>query len=213
MDIGCGAGFFIACLRRYGWDVKGIDIYEWATEFARKKLKLNVFTGIVEDNQFNEKYNIITMYHILEHLPNPIRSLKKVSEIIADVGVLIIKGPNLASFDRLWHGKNWRGYDLPRHLYHFTLQSYRMTLEKAGFSVQKIMFQYWDPVAHLMEIRLGDGIRKDHPPGSIEKFIKSGRYNNLIFKGIDKIEGIMAKLLNLKGRDLTIYSKKEKEVI
>jgi 2-polyprenyl-3-methyl-5-hydroxy-6-metoxy-1,4-benzoquinol methylase len=52
LDIGCGAGFFIACLRRYGWDVKGIDVSEWAAEFAREKLKLNVFTGTVEDIQY-----------------------------------------------------------------------------------------------------------------------------------------------------------------
>jgi len=77
LDIGCSAGFFITCLRRYGWNVSGIDISEWATEFARKKLELNVFTGTVEDIQYNEKYDIITMYHILEHFPNPIESFKK----------------------------------------------------------------------------------------------------------------------------------------
>ena len=77
LDIGCSDGFFITCLRRYGWDVSGVDISEWATEFARKKLELNVFTGTVEDIQYNEKYDIITMYHILEHFPNPIESFKK----------------------------------------------------------------------------------------------------------------------------------------
>lgn len=86
LDIGCGVGFYIACLKRYGWDVKGIDISEWATEFARKKLELNVFTGTVEGNQFNEKFDIITMYHKLEHLPVPLRTLIKVSEILSDNG-------------------------------------------------------------------------------------------------------------------------------
>jgi len=82
LDIGCGAGFFITCLKRYDWDVSGIDISEWATEFARNKLKLNVFTGTVEEIEFDDKFDVITMYHFLEHLPDPVGSLKKVSEII-----------------------------------------------------------------------------------------------------------------------------------
>lgn len=212
LDIGCGVGFFIACLRRYDWDVSGIDISEWATEFARKKLELNVFTGTVEGIQYNEKFDIITMYHILEHFPNPIRSLKKVSEIIADDGVLIIKGPNLGSFDRIWHGEKWRGYDLPLHLYHFTPNTYQTILERAGVCVQKIVFQYWDPFTHLMEIKLGDGIRADHHPDAIEKFDKSKKYSSFVFKGIRRILYITTKLLNLKGRDLTIYAKKKADL-
>lgn len=212
LDIGCSAGFFIACLKRYGWNVTGIDISEWASKFARERLGLKVFTGIVEDIQFNEKFDVITMYHVLEHLPDPVGTSKRVSEIITDNGVLIVKGPNLASFDRTWHGKNWRGYSDQTHLYYFTPKTYQMVLEKAGFSVQKMVFQYWDPVTHLMEIRLGDGIRADHPPDAIERFNKSKTYNNLIFKSINKMVYITAKLLNLKGRDLTIYAKKERYI-
>lgn len=137
LDIGCGTGFFIACLKKYGWDVAGVEISEWASKFAKKKLGLNVFTGSVEEIEFDDRFNVITMYHILEHLPDPVRTLKRVSELLARDGVLIIKGPNLASFDRIWHGKKWRGYDLPFHLYHFTPETYRALLEKAGFSVQK----------------------------------------------------------------------------
>jgi len=150
------------------------------------------------------------MYHTLEHLPYPLQSLKRVSELLADDGVLIIKGPNLGSFDRIWHDKrarDWRGYDVPFHLYHFTPKTYQMILEKAGFSVQKVTFQYWDPVAHLMEIMLGDGIR-DHPPDVTKNFKKSKIDNNPIFRYIDRSIRIVARLLNLKDKDLTIYAKK-----
>ena len=204
LDIGCGAGFFIACLKRYGWDVTGIDISDWASEFARKKLGLNVFTGTVEHGLFDERFDVVAMYHILEHLPDPLGTLKKISETIAGDGFLVIKGPNLASFDRVWHGENWRGYTDRSHLYYFTPKTYQTILESAGFSVQKTIFQHWNPIAHLMEIRLGDGIRADHPSDTIKK---SNR-NSFVFKGISKGMHIMTKLLNLKGRDLTIYAKK-----
>jgi 2-polyprenyl-3-methyl-5-hydroxy-6-metoxy-1,4-benzoquinol methylase len=208
LDIGCGTGFFIACLKRYGWKVTGMDISEWASKFAREKLGLNVFTGSVEEIQLNERFDVITMYHNLEHLPYPLKTLKSISEILTPNGVLVIKGPNLASFDRIWHGKCWRGYTDPSHLFYFTPKTYCRIIEKVGFSVQKTIFQYWDPVAHLMETRLGDGARADHPPDAIKKIRENERYNNFIFKGIHKIGYIMAKLLNLKGRDLTIYAKK-----
>lgn len=208
LDIGCGAGFFIACLKGYDWDVTGIDVSEWASGFARDKLGLNVFTGGVEDVPFNEQFDVITMYHVLEHLPNPLKTLKRVSEILANDGVLVIKGPNLASFDRIWHGKNWRGYDPPFDLYHFNPKTYRMMLTKAGLSIQKIVFQYWDPLAHLLEIRLGDGLRGDHPSDVIENFYRSRGCNNVIFKGINKITHTITRLLSIKGRDLTIYAKR-----
>ncbi len=212
LDIGCGAGFFIACLKRYRWVVTGIDISEWASEFAKKKLGLDVFTGNVEEIQFNERFDVITMYHILEHLPDPLKTLKRVSELLSDDGILVIEGPNLSCFDRIWHGKNWRGFDLPRHLYHFTPGTYRMILKKAGFFCAKVQFQYWNPVAHLMEIRLGKGIRAGHPSDAIGRFYNSDIHNNVIFKSVNKILGIMVKLLNLKGRDLTIYTAKRKSV-
>lgn len=207
LDIGCGAGFFIACLKRYGWDVRGIDISEWATNFAREKLDLDVLMGSIEDVEISDQFDVITMYHILEHLSHPLQSLKKVSEILSNDGVLVVKSPNLASFDRIWYGTNWRGYTR-FHLYYFTPKTYQMLLERAGFSIQKIVFQYWDPISHLKEIKLGDGIHADHPSDIFEKFYRSKKYNNLIFKSIYKIVYFMAKLLNLKGRDLTIYAKK-----
>ncbi len=207
LDIGCSAGFFLACLKKYGWDVTGVEISQWASNFARKKLGLKVYTGKVEDVNFSDQFDVITMYHVLEHLPNPSNTLEKVYDILDTNGVLIINGPNFASFDRIWHGKEWRGYDLPFHLYHFTPDTYRAFLEKTGFSVQKIKFQYWNPVIHLMEIGLGDGIKADHPPETVKV-----SDNSIFLKSINKVGFILAKLLNLKGRDLTIYAKKRNEL-
>ena len=212
LDIGCGAGFFMACLKRYGWDVTGVDISEWAGKFAVERLGLEVFTGNVEDIQFSDKFDVVTMNHVLEHLPDPIKTLKKVSEIIAKEGILIINGPNLNSFDRIWHGRKWRGYTDRTHLYFFTPKTYRMIIEEAGFSVQRIIFSYWDPISHLLEIKLGDGIRADHPPHAFEGITERNIYQkakkNYILNVITKMIRIMARVSCLRGRDLTIYAKK-----
>lgn len=208
LDIGCGAGFFIACLKRYGWNVTGIDISEWASRFAIEKLGLNVFTGSVEDIEINEQFDVITMYHLLEHLPDPFKTLRRVSEVIADGGLLVIKGPNFGSFDRIWHGIHWWSYDLPFHFYHFTPKTYRMLLEKAGFSHNQIKYEYWDPIAHLTEMKLGDGIRADHSKSITEQFTKSKDHSVYLGKIHAVIYVICCKLLGLKGRDLTIYARR-----
>lgn len=81
-------------------------------------------------------------------------------------------------------------------------------LEKADFYIERINYQYWNPVTHLLEIELGDGIRADHSSVLVHKFIKNKHYNNIIIKGISVFGYGVAKLINLKGRDLTIYAKK-----
>ena len=75
--------------------------------------------------------------------------------------------------------------------------------------MQKIIFQYWNPIAHLMEIKLGDGVRADHPPDAINEFVKSKKNSSLVSKSVRRILNISTKLLSLKGRDLTIYAKKK----
>ena len=206
LDIGCALGFFIACLKRYGWEVAGVESSEWSANFAKEKLGLNVFRGTIEEIEFTGYFNVITMYHLLEHLPNPLGILRKVSKILANDGLLVIKGPNLASFDRIWHGKNWWSYHLPFHFYHFTPRTYRMLLEKAGFSCNVIRCEYWDPILHLREIGLSDGIRADHSKSKTEQ-LGSTKKGSIYLQKIHSITCIVSKLIGLKGRDLTIYAK------
>jgi len=208
LDIGCSTGFFMVCLKRCGWDISGVDVSNWASKFARDKLGLSVFTGSVEEIEFKDQFDVVTMNHTLEHLSDPFGTLRRVSEILINGGILIIKGPNFASFDRTWHGTNWRGYSDRGHLYYFTPRTYCMALEKAGFCVQKIIFQYWDPVAHFKEIRLGDGIRVDHPPDAITKSAFND-HNNHFLRAAGKALRVTARVLELRGRDLTIYANKE----
>ncbi len=210
LDIGCGPGFFIACMREYGWDVTGVDVSDWATDFARKKLGLNVFTGAVEKIKFNDNFNLVTMMHVLEHLPDPVVTLKRVYELISDEGWLFITGPNLASFDRIWHGRNWRWFTDRSHLYFFTPETYRRVLEKAGFLIQKISFQRWNPLSHLMEMQFSGRGRVDHQTEVIKMINAKNPYkNSFIFKIINKLVLNLSVAFRLRGRDLSILARKK----
>ncbi|MFC1576780.1 class I SAM-dependent methyltransferase [Candidatus Omnitrophota bacterium] len=209
LDIGCSAGFFMASLKKYGWAVSGLDVTEWAVKFARDRLSLDARVGTVEDISFDKKFDVITLFQILEHYFDPVGSLKKMIGLLREGGTLVIKGPNLASFDRVWHGKKWLGFHTPYHLYYFTPETYRMMLEKAGFSVEGMVFQYWNPVVHLMEMGLGDGARADHCPDDVVKFDKSRIEIHPAFKALNRAWGVAAHVLNLKGRDVIIYAKKK----
>jgi 2-polyprenyl-3-methyl-5-hydroxy-6-metoxy-1,4-benzoquinol methylase len=154
LDIGCSAGFFIAQLKQRGWDAKGIDVSDWAAAFAREKHGVEVLKGNIDDIQVHERFDIITMYHTLEHLPSPLQTLQKVWGMLNDSGMLIVKGPNLASFDRLWFGKRWDGFADRTHLYYFTPATYRALLEKSGFVVEKIHYRYWNPLPAVRPLSL-----------------------------------------------------------
>lgn len=83
-----------------------------------------------KDNSFH----LITMWHVIEHLPEPLQSLKDIYRLLTDDGTLIMEIPNSKSLARAIFGSNWYAWDLPRHFYHFSPKTITKLIEKAGFS-------------------------------------------------------------------------------
>ena len=133
LDAGCGDGTFLELLKEAGWQVEGFEMSPEAAEAARRR-GLRVQTGTMESIDFPQgRFAAIRLWHVLEHLADPLAALKKMKGWLRPGGELIIGIPNVASFYARAFGPRWSAWEVPRHLYHFTPQTIRQLLEKSGF--------------------------------------------------------------------------------
>lgn len=139
LDIGCAAGSFLLGIQKHGnWRVRGVELSEEVALLARERYQLDVFAGELEDAAFpDQSFDVVTMWDVLEHLHDPDRGLHEIYRILKPGGLLVIRVPNLASWDAKLFGKYWAGFDAPRHLYVYTPQTLSKQLEQAGFSVEE----------------------------------------------------------------------------
>lgn len=139
LDVGCGSGRFLARLHELGWEVVGVEPDGEAAKLAREYFRLNVHEGKLEDVCFpDNEFDVITMNHVIEHLSNPIGTLKECWRILKPGGKLMIATPNIASLGHRLYKKAWRDLDPPRHLYLFSPQTFSTCVAQAGLNVVKL---------------------------------------------------------------------------
>jgi len=138
LDIGCGYGYFLDAARREGYKVHGLDVSEWAARYAVKKLGLSMTIGKIGDVHFpSQNFDIITMWHSLEHTPNPHMALQRAKSWLKQDGILVIDVPNYNGTDARYKWEDWVGWQLPYHYWHFTFSSLKQLLSHHGFIVIK----------------------------------------------------------------------------
>jgi SAM-dependent methyltransferase len=138
LDIGCGYGYFLAASRSRGYEVCGLDLSEWAQRYARGKLGISVTLGSMQKGVFAARsFDIITMWHFLEHTPDPDLSLRQAGEWLKEGGILVVDVPNYEGTDARYLRQAWDGWCLPYHLWHFTRGSLITLLQSHGFRVVK----------------------------------------------------------------------------
>jgi 2-polyprenyl-3-methyl-5-hydroxy-6-metoxy-1,4-benzoquinol methylase len=140
LDIGCSTGLFLNELQQTGiWKVSGIEPNEFAAHIARERFKLKVFIGsLSETNYPTGFFDVVTLWDVLEHLPDPADTLNEISRITKPQGYLVMRIPNYDSLDSILFGSAWAGLDLPRHYYVFSRQNIRQFIEKKDFVIKKI---------------------------------------------------------------------------
>ena len=136
LDVGCATGEFLNAARARGWQVRGIELIEQSAQLARERYGLEVSTGMLETVDLAEDtYDAITMWDVLEHLPDPRKALEQCHWLLKRGGVVIFSIPNLASFDRYLFGSRWIGWDAPRHFTLFGEETLKQALDQSGFSI------------------------------------------------------------------------------
>jgi 2-polyprenyl-3-methyl-5-hydroxy-6-metoxy-1,4-benzoquinol methylase len=141
LDIGCGRGLLLNKLRERGWQPQGTELSEEAAAYARERLNLPVSTQALQDLNFPaEEFDLVILWHVLEHVHAPRAMLAEVSRILKPGGVLLVAVPNFGSWEARWSGPGWFHLDVPRHLTHFTPRTLRSALEQAGLSLLSTNF-------------------------------------------------------------------------
>ena len=137
LDVGCAMGGFLLGMRaQNGWTVAGVEINSAVAAAAKQRYGLDVFAGTLEAAHYPDAtFDAVTMWDVLEHLHDPGQTLAEIHRILRPNGIVVIRVPNLASWDAKLFGRRWAGLDAPRHLYIFTPETLSALLEKTGFQV------------------------------------------------------------------------------
>jgi SAM-dependent methyltransferase len=134
LDVGCGMGYFLQACREAGYDVSGIDISEDSASYVRNELGIAVRTGPIEHIGIPDgTIDIITMWHFLEHTPDPRIYLERARRWLKKDGLIIVDVPNYEGTDARKTWESWKGWQLPFHLYHFTPGTLTALLARHGF--------------------------------------------------------------------------------
>ncbi len=146
LDIGCGTGYFPAYMKQKGYIVAGIEADPKARAFAQKEFGIPVHSPVEFINSGIEgRFDVITLWHVLEHLDNFDLYVDKMLEHLSPGGLLVIALPNCNAYDARHYKEFWAGYDVPRHLWHFTPSTLQYLAEKHGLEIRTIKRLMLDP--------------------------------------------------------------------
>jgi len=138
LDVGAGSGDFLNYCRTKGWIVEGIEANTNARITAKEKFGLELHPSTNEYKPSSAKFDVITMWHALEHFPNPQDQIEFNRKHLNDDGLMLIALPDHESWDAFYYREFWAAYDAPRHLFHFTRKSVRLLVEKSGFKIVEL---------------------------------------------------------------------------
>lgn len=141
LDLGCGTGDFLVTAKKNGWAVLGIEPNTNAKEIAIKKgIEVLSDIGELTENQFD----LITLWHVLEHLPKLELQLIKYHKLLKPNGLLIVAVPNFKCYSASHYKSYWAAYDVPRHFWHFSQEGIKNLFFKNKFEVIKTLPMKWD---------------------------------------------------------------------
>jgi SAM-dependent methyltransferase len=133
LDYGCGVGQFMHYMSSKKYDVRGVEPSDIGIEKATEK-GLTVYPSIEQAKDEESKFDVITLWHVLEHVHDLQPALKLLKKLLKKNGYMVIAVPNTKSWDATHYKENWAAYDVPRHLFHFDDDSLKLLLKNSGLS-------------------------------------------------------------------------------
>jgi 2-polyprenyl-3-methyl-5-hydroxy-6-metoxy-1,4-benzoquinol methylase len=144
LDIGCATGQFINFMGKHGWKTTGIEPDKKTRDHAISQFGIQVFPEEELNTFANSSFDVITMWHVLEHVSDLNGRMVQLKNLLKPSGTLFIAVPNCDAYDAKRYTSFWAGYDLPRHLYHFTKPDIKILVEKHGFTIVNILPMKFD---------------------------------------------------------------------
>jgi SAM-dependent methyltransferase len=144
LDIGCGTGEFLNTCKNAKWKTIGIEPDEDARKMAKENYELDVRPESEIGNLPDASFDIITMWHVLEHVPRLNERVEDLKRLIKPNGIIIIAVPNSNSLDAKIYKENWAAYDVPRHLYHFNPKDIQTLFGNHGLNVFLVLPMVFD---------------------------------------------------------------------
>ena len=225
LDVGCGRGNFLLAMQKAGWEVYGNDISLDACEYVKNELELkNIYNGHLLSLDLSAAFfDVITLWHVLEHLEKPRETLEYINRLLKDDGVLVIESPDFTSLQSKFFKKNWYALDLPRHLFQFSPMIVKKMLIKARFEIYGKDF-FIDPRMSFIFTKMSTlrWLGKQHPPqngkrrgdGTVSSYKKrklSWRFSRFLFNWVNLLLAFFLNSINCKDM-FRVYCRKMKKV-
>ncbi|MDY8135328.1 class I SAM-dependent methyltransferase [Aquimarina sp. 2201CG5-10] len=141
LDIGSGTGDFLAVAKKKKWEINGVEPNLTARKLAEQK---GVYLQSNSLGYEPQSFDVITMWHVLEHVPDIQVQIEELKRLLKPNGYLIIAVPNFKSYDAAYYKSFWAAYDVPRHLWHFSKKAIEKLFIKENLKMIKILPMKFD---------------------------------------------------------------------
>ena len=140
LDVGCGDGWMLSAMRDSGWRVIGSEISISTARSAAEENQVAVFVGELDALHSSAQFDFVILSQVLEHVSDPFTVLRRCTDLLPRGGAIVVVVPNFSSWQARFFGRSWLHLDVPRHQHHFSPQTLRYAMEKAGLKVVRTRF-------------------------------------------------------------------------
>ena len=189
LDYGCGTGNFLKASHQAGWTITGVEPSTIAREAAERNTGAQVAERLEDLKE--KKFSIITLWHVLEHVPDLNETLSNLKALLEETGTLFIAVPNHASDDGKRYKNSWAGYDVPRHLWHFTPDNMQKLVSKHELKLKRIVPMKLDAYYVSMLSEKYKNNQKLGPIQMIRAFFAGWRSNARAYAGTGNFSSLI----------------------